>query len=255
MKLNLKRPIVFFDLETTGISVSKDRIVEISIIKVFPDAHEEVRTYRVNPEMPIPPESTAIHGISDDDVSDCPRFREIARTVAALFEGSDVAGYNSNKFDIPLLAEEFLRAGIDFDIHKCRFVDVQNIFHKKEKRTLEAAYRFYCDKELTDAHSAEADARATYEVLKSQLDRYPDLLNDVAFLSDYTTMTRNVDLNGRMVYNDNGEEVFNFGKYKGFRVVDVLARDPGFFSWMLNGDFPLETKRILTAIKLRTKNM
>ena len=166
-----------------------------------------------------------------------------------------MAGYNSNKFDIPLLAEEFLRAGIDFDIHKCRFVDVQNIFHKKEKRTLEAAYRFYCDKELTDAHSAEADARATYEVLKSQLDRYPDLLNDVAFLSDYTTMTRNVDLNGRMVYNDNGEEVFNFGKYKGFRVVDVLARDPGFFSWMLNGDFPLETKRILTAIKLRTKNM
>lgn len=255
MKLNLKRPIVFFDLETTGISVSKDRIVEISIIKVFPDAHEEVRTYRVNPEMPIPPESTAIHGISDADVSDCPRFREIARTVAALFEGSDVAGYNSNKFDIPLLAEEFLRAGIDFDTHKCRFVDVQNIFHKKEKRTLEAAYRFYCDKELTDAHSAEADARATYEVLKSQLDRYPDLLNDVAFLSDYTTMTRNVDLNGRMVYNDNGEEVFNFGKYKGFRVVDVLARDPGFFSWMLNGDFPLETKRILTAIKLRTKNM
>ena len=200
MQLNLKNPIVFFDLETTGINIVKDRIVEISFVKVHPNGKEESKTRRINPEMPIPPESTAIHGITDEDVKDCPTFKEIAKSLAAQIEGCDLAGYNSNRFDIPLLAEEFLRAGVDIDLNKRKFVDVQTIFHKMEQRTLSAAYKFYCDKSLENAHTAEADTMATYEILKAQLDRYPDdLQNDIDFLSKYSSFTNNVDFAGRMI--------------------------------------------------------
>ena len=254
MQLNLKNPLVFFDLETTGINIVKDRIVEISFVKGYPNGKEESKTRRINPEMPIPPESTAIHGITDEDVKDCPTFKEIAKSLAAQIEGCDLAGYNSNRFDIPLLAEEFLRAGVDIDLNKRKFVDVQTIFHKMEQRTLAAAYKFYCDKSLENAHTAEADTMATYEVLKAQLDRYPELQNDINFLSQYSSYTNNVDFAGRMVYNDKGEEVINFGKYKGRLVEEVLKNDPGYYSWIMNGDFPLNTKKILTEIKLRGFN-
>ena len=254
MQLNLKNPLVFFDLETTGINIVKDRIVEISFVKVYTNGKEESQTRRINPEMPIPPESTAIHGITDEDVKDCPTFKEIAKSLAAQIEGCDLAGYNSNRFDIPLLAEEFLRAGVDIDLNKRKFVDVQTIFHKMEQRTLAAAYKFYCDKSLENAHTAEADTMATYEVLKAQLDRYPELQNDINFLSQYSSYTNNVDFAGRMVYNDKGEEVINFGKYKGRLVEEVLKNDPGYYSWIMNGDFPLNTKKILTEIKLRGFN-
>lgn len=229
MQLNLKNPIVFFDLETTGINIVKDRIVEISFVKVHPNGKEESKTRRINPEMPIPPESTAIHGITDEDVKDCPTFKEIAKSLAAQIEGCDLAGYNSNRFDIPLLAEEFLRAGVDIDLNKRKFVDVQTIFHKMEQRTLSAAYKFYCDKSLENAHTAEADTMATYEILKAQLDRYPDdLQNDIDFLSKYSSFTNNVDFAGRMIYNEEGKEVINFGKYKGKLVEEVLKTDPGY---------------------------
>ena len=251
MKLNLKNPLIFFDLETTGMNIASDRIVEISYLKVYPDQCEEVKTYRVNPTIPIPKEVTAIHGISDEDVKDAPTFGEIAKTLVNSFEGCDFAGYNSNKFDLPLLAEEFIRANIDFDLKKRKVIDVQVIFYKREQRTLSAAYQFYCDKDLTDAHSAEADTRATYEVLRAQLDRYSDLPNNVDQLSEYSAQTRTVDFVGRIVYNDKDEETFNFGKYKGQTVVSVLARDPSYYTWMMNGDFPLYTKNVLTAIKLR----
>ena len=254
MQLNLKNPLVFFDLETTGINIVKDRIVEISFVKVHPNGKEESKTRRTNPEMPIPPESTAIHGITDEDVKDCPTFKEIAKSLAAQIEGCDLAGYNSNRFDIPLLAEEFLRAGVDIDLNKRKFVDVQTIFHKMEQRTLAAAYKFYCDKSLENAHTAEADTMATYEVLKAQLDRYPELQNDINFLSQYSSYGNNVDFAGRMVYNDKGEEVINFGKYKGRLVEEVLKNDPGYYSWIMNGDFPLNTKKMLTEIKLRGFN-
>lgn len=254
MQLNLKNPLVFFDLETTGIDIVKDRIVEISFMKVSPNGKEESKTRRINPGMPIPPESTAIHGISDEDVKDCPTFKEIAKSLATQIEGCDLAGYNSNRFDIPLLVEEFLRADVEIDLNKRKFIDVQTIFHKMEQRTLAAAYKFYCDKTLDNAHTAEADTMATYEVLKSQLDRYPELENDVNFLSKYSSFTNNVDFAGRMVYNDKGEEVINFGKYKGRLVADVLETDPGYYGWIMNGDFPLNTKRILTEIKLRGFN-
>ena len=224
MQLNLKNPLVFFDLETTGINIVKDRIVEISFVKVYPNGKEESKTRRINPEMPIPPESTAIHGITDEDVKDCPTFKEIAKSLAAQIEGCDLAGYNSNRFDIPLLAEEFLRAGVDIDLNRRKFIDVQTIFHKMEQRTLSAAYKFYCDKSLENAHTAEADTMATYEVLKAQLDRYPELQNDINFLSQYSSYTNNVDFAGRMVYNDKGEEVINFGKYKGRLVEEVLKK-------------------------------
>lgn len=254
MQLNLRNPLVFFDLETTGINIVKDRIVEISYVKVHPNGKEETKTRRVNPEMPIPPESTAIHGITDDDVKDCPTFKEIAKSLAAQIEGCDLAGYNSNRFDIPLLAEEFLRAGVDIDLNRRKFIDVQTIFHKMEQRTLAAAYKFYCDKSLENAHTAEADTLATYEVLKAQLDRYPDLKNDINYLSQFSSYNNNVDFAGRMVYNDKGEEVINFGKYKGRLVAEVLKNDPGYYSWIMNGDFPLNTKKILTEIKLRGFN-
>ena len=250
MKLNLKNPIVFFDLETTGVNITTDRIVEISYLKIFPNGNEVSRTMRINPEMSIPKQASEVHGIYDDDVKDCPTFKQVAKDVAYDFEGADIAGFNSNRFDVPLLAEEFLRAGVDIDLTRHKFVDVQVIFHKMEQRTLSAAVKFYCGKELEGAHSADADTRATYEVLQAQLDRYPDLQNDIAWLSEYSSHTNNVDFAGRIVYNEKGIEVFNFGKYKGMPVVDVLRRDPGYYSWIMQGDFTLNTKQVLTRIKL-----
>ena len=250
MQLNLKNPLVFFDLETTGIDIAKDRIVEISMVKVMPNGQEIVKTRRINPGMPIPPESTAIHGITDEDVKNCPTFKEIAKSLAAQIEGCDLAGFNSNRFDIPMLAEEFLRAGVDVDLNRRKFIDVQTIFHKMEQRNLTAAYKFYCNKDLTNAHTAEADTLATYEVLKAQLDRYPELENDVNFLSKYSSFTNNVDFAGRMVYNEKGQEVINFGKYKGRLVEEVLKSDPSYYSWIMNGDFTLNTKKMLTEFRL-----
>lgn len=252
--MNLRNPLVFFDLETTGINIVKDRIVELSYVKVFPNGNEESKTMKINPEMPIPKESTAIHGITDEDVKDCPTFKEIAKSLAAQIEGCDLAGYNSNRFDIPLLAEEFLRAGVEIDLNRRKFVDVQTIFYKMEPRTLSAAYKFYCNKSLENAHTAHADTMATYEVLQAQLDRYPELQNDIKFLSDYSSFTNNVDFAGRMVYNEQGVEVFNFGKYKGYPVEEVLKKEPAYYAWMMNGDFPLNTKQKLTEIKLRGFN-
>ncbi|HBH49234.1 MAG TPA: DNA polymerase III subunit epsilon [Bacteroidales bacterium] len=252
MKLNLKNPIVFFDLETTGINVASDRIVEISYLKVFPDGKEESKTYRVNPTIPIPKQASDIHGILDEDVKDKPTFAELAKSIAKDMEGCDLGGYNSNKFDIPLLAEEMIRAEVEVDFKKRKFIDVQVIFLKKEPRTLGAAYQFFCNKELTDAHSAEADTRATYEILQAQLDRYSDLENDIDKLSDFSSHNKNADFVGRIIYNENGEECFNFGKYKGKKVVDVFEKDPGYYGWMINNDFPLYTKNLLTKIKLRS---
>lgn len=252
MELKLQKPIVFFDLETTGVNAIHDRIVEISYIKVFPDGNEESKTLRINPERHIPEQSSAIHGIYDEDVKDCPTFKQVAGDIAAIFANSDIAGFNSNYFDVPMLVEEMLRAGIDFDITKCRLIDVQNIYHKLEQRTLSAAYKFYCGKNLEDAHSAQADTRATYEVLKAQLDKYPDKLNnDVQFLSSFSKMNDNVDFAGRIIYNDKHIPVFNFGKYKGQSVEDVLARDPGYYGWMMQGDFPQNTKQVLTKLRLK----
>ena len=252
MELKLQKPIVFFDLETTGVNAIHDRIVEISYIKVFPDGNEESKTLRINPERHIPELSSAIHGIYDEDVKDCPTFKQVARDIAAIFVNSDIAGFNSNYFDVPMLVEEMLRAGIDFDITKCRLIDVQNIYHKLEQRTLSAAYKFYCGKNLEDAHSAQADTRATYEVLKAQLDKYPDKLNnDVQFLSSFSKMNDNVDFAGRIIYNDKHIPVFNFGKYKGQSVEDVLARDPGYYGWMMQGDFPQNTKQVLPKLRLK----
>ena len=251
MELELKNPLVFFDLETTGINVASDRIVEISWLKVMPSGQESSHTQLVNPTIPIDPRATAIHGISDEDVKDKPTFKEIAKSLVREFEGCDLAGYNSNKFDIPLLAEEFLRAEVDFDLSRRKFIDVQVIFHKMEQRTLAAAYRFYCQKNLEDAHSAEADTLATYEILKAQLDHYEDLENNVEFLSGFSAQKRNVDFAGRIILNEMDVEVFNFGKHKGEPVEEVLQKDPGYFGWILNGDFPLHTKKVLTNIKLR----
>ena len=254
MKLNLKRPIVFFDLETTGVDTAKDRIVEISMVKVMPDGEEIVRTRRINPQMHIPEQATAIHGITDDDVKGEPTFAQIAKSLAQFIERCDFGGFNSNRFDLPMLVEEFLRAGVDVDFRRRRFVDVQNIFHKMEQRTLVAAYKFYCDKDLEDAHSAEADTRATYEVLMAQLDRYPELQNDVAALADFSERGQTADFAGRIGYNDKQEEIFNFGKYKGRRLEDVFREEPSYYAWMMNGDFPLYTKKVITEIYLRMKN-
>jgi DNA polymerase-3 subunit epsilon len=232
------------------VNITSDRIVEISYLKIFPNGEELSRTLRINPEMHIPEEASKVHGIYDDDVKDCKTFKQVAKEIAADFEGADIAGFNSNRFDVPLLAEEFLRAGVDLDMTRRKFIDVQVIFHKMEQRTLSAAVKFYCGKELEGAHSADADTRATYEVLQAQLDRYPDLQNDIAWLSEYSSHTNNVDFAGRIVYNEKGIEVFNFGKYKGMPVVDVLRRDPGYYSWIMQGDFTLNTKQVLTRIKL-----
>ena len=252
MNLNLKRPLAFIDLETTGINVSTDRIVELSVLKISPIGKEEWMTTRVNPEMAIPPKSTAIHGIKDEDVANAPTFREIAKKLTSFLEGCDMAGYNAIKFDIPVLAEEFLRVNIDFNIRKRRYVDVQVIFHKKEQRTLAAAYQFYCKKDIEDAHSSKADTSATFEILKSQLDRYKDLENDVEKLAEYSSFNSNVDFAGRIILDENGVEVFNFGKHKGKSVELVLKEEPAYYSWMMNGEFPLYTKKVLTEIKLRS---
>lgn len=249
MQLKLTRPIIFFDLETTGTSVTGDRIVEISLIKLFPDGHTEEKTRRINPERHIPEASTAIHHITDEDVKDEPTFRQIAKSLHEVFDDCDIAGYNSNKFDVPLLIEEFGRAGLPFDVAGRNFIDVQGIFHKMEQRTLVAAYRFYCGKELNDAHSATADTRATYEVLLGQLDRYPELQNDVKALAEFSGGGNNVDLAGRMIYNENHEPIFNFGKNKGKKVKDVVRHEPGFIQWILQGDFPKETKDQLRRLQ------
>ena len=252
MKLNLKNPIIFFDLETTGINIASDRIVEISYLKVDVNGNEKSKTYRVNPGIPIPENVIAIHGITNEDVKDAPPFNEIARSLAKEFEGCDLAGYNSVKFDIPLLAEEFLRSGVDIDLRRRKFIDVQIIFMKMEPRTLTAAYKFFVGRELSEAHSALADTRATYEVLQAQLDRYSNLENDVGKLAEFSVQNRNVDFAGRIIYNEDDVEVFNFGKYKGKPVREVLETDPGYYGWMMNGDFPLYTKKVLTGIKLKS---
>lgn len=254
MELNLKRPMVIFDLETTGINITTDRIVEITLLRIETNGKESEKTFLVNPSVPIPAFATEIHGISDEDVKDKPLFKEIAKNVASVFEGADIAGFNSNKFDIPLLAEEFLRAEVDFDMRNRKFVDVQVIFHKMEQRNLAAAYKFYCKKELVDAHSSKADTLATYEILKAQLDVYPDIPKTIPELSEFSSQNRTVDLAGQIIYNDKDVEVFNFGKYKGMAVEDVFIKDPGYYGWMLNSQFPLYTKKVLTEIKLRMKN-
>ncbi len=254
MELKLTRPICFFDLETTGTDVAKDRIVEISVLKIHPNGNKESKTWLVNPEMPIPPQATAVHGITNEKVANQPTFKEIAKQVHTMIKDSDLAGYNSNRFDIPLLAEEMLRAEVDFDMKNRLAIDVQTVFHKMEKRTLEAAYKFYCDKDLNNAHSAEADTNATYEVLKAQLEKYDELENDMNFLAEFTSRKKSVDFAGFIIYNDKGDEVFSFGKHKGKKVEDVLEQEPGYFGWLLNADFPLYTKKVLTNIKLRKLN-
>lgn len=254
MELKLHKPICFFDLETTGTDISRDRIVEISILKVYPNGNRESRTWLVNPERPIPPQTTVFHGITDEKVANEPTFKELSHTIYNMIKDSDLGGYNSDRFDIPLLAEELLRAGVDFDMKNRVSVDVQTIFHKKEERTLSAAYKFYCGKTLENAHTAEADTLATYEILKSQLDRYDDLENDMKALSEYATRKKVVDFAGFIALDADGEEIFTFGKHKGAKVAVVLDQEPGYFGWIQNADFPLYTKKVLTAIKLRKLN-
>jgi len=253
MNLKLAKPLAFFDLETTGLNIASDRIVEISIVKIMPNGDKEIKTKLLNPTIPIAKEAAAIHGIKDEDVKDKATFKEVANELHDFIEGCDLAGYNSNRFDIPLLAEEFLRVGIDFNVDNRKLVDVQNIFHKMEQRTLVAAYKFYCNKDLTDAHSAEADTTATYEILEAQIEKYADLKNDTEFLSEFSQMNKNVDLLGRFVYNDKNIEIFNFGKHKGKLVTEVLEKEPGYYSWMMNGDFPLYTKKVMKGIKDKMK--
>jgi DNA polymerase III subunit epsilon len=265
MNLNLTKPLAFFDLETTGINVGSDRIVEISILKVNTDNTKEVRTWRVNPEMPIPEFSSKIHGIYDKDVADCPTFKTLAPQLAVFLESCDLAGYNSNKFDVPVLVEEFLRAEVDFDLKNRRLIDVQNIFHLMEPRNLGAAVKFYCNKPLENAHSAEADVTATYEVFLAQLQKYENtecedgkgnfykpVQNDMNVLSQLTTRGKCADLAGRIVFNDKGVEVFAFGKHKDKSVEEIFTKEPSYYNWMMNGDFPLYTKKIITQIRLRT---
>jgi len=251
MQLKLTKPICFFDLETTGTNIANDRIVEISILKVFPNGNKESHTWRVNPEIPIPAESSAIHGIFDKDVENEPTFKELSTKVNDLIKGCDLAGFNSDRFDIPLLAEEMLRAGVDFNMKNVSAVDVQTIFHKKEKRTLEAAYKFYCDKDLTNAHSAEADTQATYEVLKAQLSRYEDLENNMKWLAEFSSHKKFADFAGFIAYNKEGKEIFSFGKHRGKLVEEILEKEPGYFGWIQNANFPLYTKKVLSQIKLR----
>ena len=254
MELKLNKPICFFDLETTGIEIGKDRIVEISIFKVFPNGNKESKTWLVNPTIPIPAQTTAVHGITDEKVANEPTFNELAAQVYNMIKDSDLAGFNSDRFDIPLLAEEMLRAGVDFDMKGRVSVDVQTVFHKMEERTLSAAHKFYCGKMLENAHSAEADTMATYEILKAQLDRYPELENDMKSLSEFTTRKKIADFAGMIAFDKDDEEIFTFGKHKGVKVDKILETEPGYFSWIQNADFPLYTKKVLTAIKLRKLN-
>ena len=253
-KLQLKRPLVFIDLETTGTNIGTDRIVEIALLKVQPNGNRESKTMRINPTVPIPVESSRIHGIYDADIQDCPTFQDVARDLQALIGKADLAGYNSNKFDIPLLIEEFTRSGIHFEIADRKLIDVQNIFHKMEQRTLSAAYKFYCGKDLLNAHSAEADTFATCEVLEAQLERYDSLQTDVDWLAQFSSMNKNVDLAGRIVYNEKGDEVFNFGKYKGRLVSEIFRNEPSYYDWMMKGDFATNTKNVITQIRLKDFN-
>jgi len=264
MQLNLKRPLAFFDIESTGTNVVKDRIVEICIFKIMPDGTSDIKLRRINPGIPIPPEVTAIHGISDADVANEPTFKQLAKSLNDLLKDCDLAGYNSNKFDIPMLIEEFLRCNIDFSIKKRNLIDVQNIFHKMEPRTLKAAYKFYCSKDLVNAHSAEADTRATYEILLSQIERYSDtehtdhegkvskpIQNNMEALYQFSYNHRNADLVGHIVFNGTGEETFNFGKHKGKTVDEVFAKEPQYYDWMMNAEFPLSTKNVIKEVKFR----
>lgn len=253
MRLRLGKPIVFFDLETTGLDILNDHIVEISLVKLMPDGKEIIKTRRINPGIPIPPEATAVHHITDEDVANEPTFRQIAKSLAEIFADSDIAGFNSNRFDIPMLDQEFHNAGVEIDFSKARFIDVQTIFHKKEPRNLVAAYKFYCGKDLEAAHSAAADTYATYEVLKAQLEKYPDLPDNVAQLSDFASNNKNVDYMGRLIYNDQKQEVINFGKYKGRLAEEVLKADPSYYQWIQQGQFPQNTKQCFTRIVLRSK--
>lgn len=253
MNLKLYKPLCVFDLETTGINVSKDKIVEICVLKVNPDSSRESKTWRVNPEMPIPKEASAVHGIYDEDVANCPTFKEIAPKIMEMISGTDLGGFNSNRFDVPLLAEELLRAGLDFDLSKFKLVDAQTIYHKKEPRNLGAAYQFYCGKILENAHSAEADVLATFEVLDAQVGKYDDVPNDINALSEFSFHNKNADLAGFIGFNDKNIEVFNFGKYKGQGVKDVFNKDLGYYGWLQNADFPLYTKKVFTKIQLTGK--
>lgn len=265
MKLNLERPLVFFDLETTGLNIGKDKIVELSMLKVNVNGEEEVKTMLINPGIHIPRECSEVHGIWDADVKDKPKFEDVADEVLAYIGDADLAGFNSNKFDVPLLVEEFLRCGRRLDFRDRRLIDVQNIFHKMEPRNLSAAYKLYCGKNLDDAHQAEADTRATYEVLKAQLDKYQNaeyqdrktgkiscpVQNDVKALSSFSSESRSVDFAGHIVFNENDEEVFNFGKHKGRTVEQVFRYEPQYYDWMMKSDFPLYTKEVITRIKER----
>jgi DNA polymerase-3 subunit epsilon len=251
MELKLSKPIVFFDLETTGINIATDRIVEISILKIYPNGTEESKTWLVNPVIEIPKEASDIHGITNEKVLNEPTFKELAPQVSMMIEGCDLAGFNSNRFDIPLLAEEMLRAGVNFDMNDRNSIDVQVIFHKKEERTLSAGYKFYCNQNLENAHSAEADTRATYEILKAQLEKYDDIENDVKFLDNFSTHIKRADFAGFILFDEEGDEIFSFGKYKGEKAVEVLKKDKGYFSWIQNADFPLYTKKVLAGIKER----
>ena len=266
MELNLTKPIAFFDLETTGLNIAKDRIVEFSVLKVTPEGEEIIKTSKINPTIPIPKEVSEIHGIYDKDVIDQPTFKQVAADLNQFLQNCDLAGYNALRFDIPLLVEEFLRAGVDFEMRNRRIVDVQNIFHRMEQRTLSAAYKFYCDKNLEDAHTAEADTIATYEVLKAQLDRYKEtplkdkkgnvytpVVNDMKALSEFTARTKNADLTGQIIFNEKNEEVFNFGKFKGQRVVDVFNKEPQYYDWMMKSDFPLYTKKVIQELYLKSR--
>ncbi len=249
MKLNLTKPIAFFDLETTGINIAKDRVVEISILKILPNGNKESKTWLVNPEMEIPVASSEIHGITNEKVVTEPTFKELAPEIIKMIDGCDLAGFNSNRFDIPLLAEEMLRTGFDFSMKDRLAIDVQTIFHKKEQRTLSAGYKFYCDKDLTDAHSAEADTKATYEILLAQIEKYDDLENNMEVLNEYSHHNKRADFAGFILFNDDDEEIFSFGKYKGQKVIDVFKQNPGYNNWIQNADFPLYTKKVLKKIK------
>ncbi|MBS1650582.1 MAG: 3'-5' exonuclease [Bacteroidetes bacterium] len=266
MQINLTKPLAFIDLETTGLTIGHDKIVEIGIIKVNTNNETEEKLWRINPEMPIPEKVSMLHGIYNKDVADKPTFKQLGNEIAGFIGNADIAGYNSNKFDIPMLVEEFMKAEIDFDIQQRKLIDVQNIFHFMEPRNLSAAYKFYCEKTLINAHSAMADAKATYEIFKSQLEKYKDrtlenekgekyqpIQNNIELLSKLTSLTRNADLAGRIVFNDKGQEVFNFGKHKDKLVADVFEKEPSYYTWMMNGDFPLYTKRIITQIRTNIK--
>lgn len=252
--IKLNRPLAIFDLETTGTKVATDRIVEISVLKVLPGGDKDGITRRLNPGIPIPPETSAIHGIYDADVKDKPSFKDFAHELRNYIADCDLAGYNCLSFDVPLLVEEFLRVEVDFDVKGRRIVDAQNIFHKMEQRTLAAAYKFYCQKDLLNAHSAEADTLATFEVLEAQIERYPELQNDVKFLHDFSLRNKNADFAGHIIFNDKNVEVINFGKHKGKAVEAVLKAEPSYYNWMMDADFPQYTKKVLTEIRLRSFN-